>query len=77
MTLTGCETTSTSPKLATIPSDIQVCFDKLVPKPKPGPMSRQDVVGLIGKLRQSEVSKSLCGKRLIEWYNTQKKVFER
>ncbi len=77
MTLSGCVTSGTEVKLAPVPGDIKACFNRLVPKPKPGPMSRKDVVGLIGKLKKSELEKSLCGKRLIDWYETQKGVFER
>lgn len=76
MTLTACVTSGPRVSLAPVPGDIKVCFDKLVPKPKEGPMSRKDVVGLIGKLKKSELEKSLCGKRLIEWYETQREVFE-
>lgn len=76
MTLTGCVTSGSNVSLAPVPGDIVACFNKLVPAPKPGPMSKKEVVSLIGKLKGSELEKSLCGKRLIQWYETQRKVFE-
>ena len=39
-------------------------------------MSKKDVVRLIADLKRSETAKSQCGKRLIQWYDTQREVFE-
>jgi len=35
-------------------------------------MTKQEIFELIGKLKRSELEKSLCGKRLITWYNSLK-----
>lgn len=76
MTLTGCANYGNSVSLAPVPGDIPACFNRLVPAPKKGPMTKKDIVHLIGELKKSELSKSRCGKRLIEWYDTQRDVFE-
>lgn len=73
--LTGCAGSGNRPGLAPIPSDIRVCFNRLVPKPGEGVMKKSDVVQLIADLKRSEQAKSQCGKRLIAWYETQAKVF--
>ena len=54
--------------LSAIPSDIVACFNKLVPRPGPGPMTKARIVGLIADLKKSEEAKSVCGKRLIAFY---------
>lgn len=40
-------------------------------------MSKQEAVALIAALKGSELEKSHCGKRLVAWYETQKRVYER
>jgi hypothetical protein len=40
-------------------------------------MSKQEVVALIASLKKSELNKSLCGRRLIGWYENQRDVFAR
>jgi hypothetical protein len=50
-----------------VPRDIQVCFDRLVPPPKRGPMSKRETLALIAAPRVSELEKSRCGKRLLRW----------
>ena len=55
-----------------IPSDIQVCFDKVVPRPKKGPMTKSETIKHIGTLLESDLMKSECGHRLIAFYNNQR-----
>jgi hypothetical protein len=77
LTLTACAGSGTvrSPSLAPIPADLKVCFNRTVPAPPPGPLSRKQVVDLIAKLKQSEAAKTYCGRRLIGWYETQAKEY--
>lgn len=56
---------------------MKACFGQFVPAPKPGALSKQEVVALIAALKKSELSKSQCGQRLISWYETQRDVFAR
>jgi len=73
--LTGCATSGgKAPTLPPIPGDIRACFDSVVGKPTAGELSRQQVFKLIADLKQSELNKSLCGKRLIAWYEMQAAV---
>ena len=75
--LTGCATSSVGTRplthypLARVPNDVRTCFTKLVPAPEAGAMSSSDVVALVARLRQSEVSKTRCGKRLLALYDKQ------
>lgn len=71
ISLTGCVHSGSNASLATIPGDIQVCFDKTVPKPPPGELKQSDMVRLVADLKRSEQAKTLCGKRLIAWYENQ------
>lgn len=34
-------------------------------------LTRQDIVALVGALKASELSKSLCGRRFLAWYATE------
>ena len=76
MMLTGCVSSGTTkieaPGLQPIPSDIKVCFTKLVPKPVSGEMTKRQIVKLLGELKKSELAKSQCGKRLIAFYENQR-----
>jgi hypothetical protein len=76
-TLAACGPSGSDPSLANIPSDIPACFRKLVPKPEGEVMTQADMIKLVSDLKTSELSKSLCGQRLITFYNTQKNVFEK
>jgi hypothetical protein len=60
--------------LAPVPADLRVCFARLVPPPPPGPLTKKQVIRLIGELKASELAKSRCGKRLIAWYETQARI---
>lgn len=76
--LTGCATSGgKAPALPPIPGDIRACFDSIVPKPPAGELSRQQIFKLVADLKQSELSKSQCGKRLIAWYETQAAVLNK
>lgn len=57
-----------------LPVDLPACFENLVAKPEQGPMSKRQLLELVGNLKRSELEKSLCGKRLITWYNELKKA---
>lgn len=77
MTLGGCVTSgSNGVSLAPIPGDIAACFNSIVPAPKQDTLTKRDIVRLIGDLKKSEASKQGCGKRLINYYDTQRAVFE-
>ncbi len=83
MTLTGCVTSggSQTPVTGTIdahlppaPSDLAGCFARLVPQPEGGALSRERVYRLIADLKASELRKSQCGRRLLDWYATQARM---
>lgn len=40
----------------------------MVPVPTGETMTRQQIVKLVADLKQSELAKSLCGRRLLAWY---------
>lgn len=40
----------------------------MVPAPLGDTLTRQQIVALVGALKRSELSKSLCGQRLLSWY---------
>lgn len=71
LTLTGCAHSGaiTKPSYPVLPADLQVCFVHTVPAPKAGTMSKAQVLKLIADLKQSEGSKTACGKRLIKFYD--------
>lgn len=76
--LTACENSGDGRiTLAHLPGDIRLCFDKLVPAPPAGALSRQQIVQLISDLKRSELAKSQCGKRLIGFYDAQAEAFAR
>lgn len=71
LTATGCATSGSSLRpLTVLPADLRVCFDRSVPAPKPGPMTKSDVFRLIAKLKLSETEKVACGKRLIAFHDS-------
>jgi len=56
--------------LPPLPADVAHCFNKLTPAPKSGqPLTKQETLRLITRLRGNELNQSLCGKRLIAFYN--------
>lgn len=74
LTLSACATSGPAPEavpLAPLPSDLKVCFNHTVPAPKPGKMTKADVMRLIAALKASEASKTACGRRLIAFYEDQ------
>jgi hypothetical protein len=54
-------------RVGEVPADIRGCFDRLVPAPKKGAMSKKQALALIAALKVSELEKSQCGKRLLRW----------
>ncbi len=69
LTLTGCVTSGPiKPSYPELPVDLRVCFHETVPAPK-GSMSKGQVLNLIAALKQSETSKTDCGKRLVAFYD--------
>lgn len=58
-------------QLAEIPPDVRSCFVKLVPMPALGRMTARQAYELIGALKKSELAKSQCGQRLIQFYDRQ------
>lgn len=75
--LPGCKTSSDAKiELAHVPGDLRTCFNHVVGDP--GKIkTRQQIVDLIAKLRASEVRLSLCGRRLLAFYDTQAAEFRR
>lgn len=72
--LTACGSSGTRldpPGLSPIPGDIVACINKIVGKPKAGPMSKAEVAALIAELHRNDVAKTACGKRLINFYRAQ------
>jgi|GEM_PF-3177103 len=71
MILSGCAGSGTNPTaLPPVPADLKVCFDTTSTAPQEGILTKAEVIRLIAELRRSEVEKSLCGKRLIAFYET-------
>lgn len=78
LTLTGCAgfgaskvPTPEQTTLAPIPADMRVCFDTAVPKPPAGNLTRAQAFAIIAALKRSELMKSQCGKRLVQFYEAQ------
>lgn len=72
LTLTGCVGSGTSVRSLVrpnLPSDLRVCFDRLVPEPPAGPLTKAQIIALVTSFKKSEASKSACGKRLIAFYD--------
>ncbi len=76
LTLTACAHSGSkpveTPRLAEIPGDLRACFDRLVPPPAGGDLTKQQIFEKIAELRKSDKAKSQCGKRLIAFYEGQK-----
>jgi hypothetical protein len=75
--LAGCSTFPASKVTATlpdVPAEVRTCFDQLVPAPAPGALTQKQIVHLVAQLRQSEQSKSACGRRLLAFYDAEKEV---
>jgi hypothetical protein len=53
--------------LPVVPDDIKRCFAGVVDLP-PGAWSAEVTGSLLAKVRASEISKTKCGKRFLEWY---------
>ena len=56
--------------LPDLPPDLRGCFTKMTPAPRSGSLSKREVLQLVAKLRRSERSKTLCGRRLLAFYDT-------
>lgn len=72
MILTACVGSGTKIKPEALPSlsgEFSRCFNREVPAPNAGAMTKRQVITLIGALKKSEKAKSLCGKRLITFYD--------
>ena len=67
----GTERFDVQSRLAQLPGDIKVCISKLVPKPNEI-RTKAQIARVISDLRISEASKTSCGKRLINLYESQK-----
>lgn len=76
--LTACVSTS-APRveLPAMPSDLPACFERLVPAPKAGAMTKSQVFSLIAQLRRSELGKAQCGKRVLSFYDDVRKGLEK
>jgi hypothetical protein len=81
MTLTACdEFSDRQVLLAAVPGDLRTCFGEVVAPqlPPPGqPVTRRQIVELVGRLRESEVARTQCGRRLLAFYDTQRDVYNR
>lgn len=62
---------SPSVQLAEIPADLRDCFIKTVPRPPAGALTRAQVAALIAELKRSERAMSVCGTRVVAWYDAQ------
>lgn len=72
LTLTSCVSFGSkqlSPLYPELPSDLRICFDQEVPRPKEGPLTKRQTMVLIGELKKSETTKTACGIRLIQFYD--------
>lgn len=71
-TLASCGSSGkTEPKaLPVLPADLKVCFNEHVPAPTQGPLTKSEVLALIADLKRSEMQKSLCGQRLVAFYES-------
>jgi hypothetical protein len=58
-----------SPVYPELPADLRICFDQEVPRPAQGPLTKKEVINLIAALKRSETTKTLCGHRLIQFYD--------
>ena len=82
MLLSACVTSSgeltltkKNSDLPEIPADVVLCFQNLTEFPEnKTSLSKADLVELIIELRGSEVEKTLCGQRMIAWYQEVKNV---
>ena len=79
-TLTGCVGSGRAPtkgsiKLSAVPADLRQCLAKEVPAPLPKSMSREEAAELVAAFRKSDHGKTLCGQRLVGWYDAQRKTF--
>jgi len=77
--LYGCVTNGNAgagTKLPKAPAYYMSCFNKLTDIPA-GTLTRQDVVRLVAKLRNSELAKTRCGKDLLAWYDQVRTSFAR
>lgn len=54
---------------ATLPAELVLCFDTVVPVPDLGKMGRKEVIQLIVDLKISETEKTACGLRILAFYN--------
>jgi|SRR5581483_3750781 len=68
---TGCDPkiVPAGVKLPHAPAHYAACFSKLTAIPI-GSLTREKVIELVARLRQSELAKSRCGKDLRDWYDT-------
>lgn len=72
LTLNGCASFGVKhvpPVYPELPADLRICFDQEVPRPAQGPLTKKATIALIGKLKQSETTKTACGQRLILFYD--------
>lgn len=78
LTLTACGTSG--PRLdqpvppQAVPVDLRTCFDRLVPKPAQQTMTARELMSLIAALKRSELEKSQCGKRLLQFVSDKSEV---
>jgi hypothetical protein len=71
MILTGCASFGNSPtNLPPVPTDLPDCFNKTVEAPPAGIVTKAQILRLIAELKRSETEKSMCGNRLIAFYES-------
>lgn len=69
--LIGCANSGDAPAQSHLPpppADLRPCFEELVDAPAEGALTVAETLRLIAALRHSEVEKSLCGERLLDFY---------
>lgn len=74
--ISGCATTPSpviKPALPPVPSHIKICFAHTVELPSAHQWNSAKVAEVIARLRQSELSKTRCGKQLIAFYEDLRK----
>ena len=60
-----------------VPADIVACFNQVTQFPTNHTLNSAQMVDLVVDLRESEIEKTLCGKRLIAWAEGQRAKSEK
>lgn len=70
-TLSGCAASGIKTTgLPPLPADLKTCFNDTVPRPSEGTLTKGETMQLIAALKRSETSKTFCGQRMIQFYES-------